>query len=150
MAGVIIRPAKAGYVPALVQLRRAIVSDPVITFTTVAPGAADIGAEIDRAQAKGTPFLVADRNGLVVGFATWGPFRAGPGYRFTVEHSMHVIAAARGEGIGRALLETLIERATAAGIRTMIAGGFGRKSRSDMISRIYGISRGRSNARGRQ
>jgi phosphinothricin acetyltransferase len=73
-------------------------------------------------QAAGYPVLVADRGGEVVGFASYGAFRAWAGYRHTVEHSIHVKAGQRRQGIGRALLVPLIERAKGQGYHVMIGG----------------------------
>lgn len=72
--------------------------------------------------AQGYPVLVAADTTGVLGFASFGDFRAWPGYRFTVEHSVHVRADHRGRGIGRALMETLIPRASALGKHVMVAG----------------------------
>ena len=58
----------------------------------------------------------------VVGFGTFGEFRSWPCYRFTVEHSLHVRGDCRGRGIGRALIECLIEQARGMGKHAMIAG----------------------------
>src|SRR5215469_10729626 len=72
--------------------------------------------------AQGYPVLIA-RDALgVAGFGTFGDFRAWPGYRFTVEHTLHVRADARGRGIGTQLLRALIARAGALGKHVMIAG----------------------------
>jgi L-amino acid N-acyltransferase YncA len=72
--------------------------------------------------AQGYPVLVArDENGIA-GFATFGDFRAWPGYRFTVEGTIHIDASVRRRGVGAALLEVLIERAKAAGKHVMVAG----------------------------
>jgi L-amino acid N-acyltransferase len=72
--------------------------------------------------AQGYPVLIA-RDALgVAGFGTFGDFRAWPGYRFTVEHTLHVRADARGRGIGTQLLRALIARADALGKHVMIAG----------------------------
>jgi L-amino acid N-acyltransferase len=72
--------------------------------------------------AQGYPVLVA-RDALgVAGFATFGDFRAWPGYRFTVEHTVHVRADGRGRGIGTQLLRALFPRAAALGKHVMIAG----------------------------
>jgi L-amino acid N-acyltransferase YncA len=72
--------------------------------------------------AAGYPVLVAlDRTG-VLGFSTFGDFRAWPGYRFTVEHTVHVRADRRGDGVGTKLLEALLPRAAALGKHMMIAG----------------------------
>jgi L-amino acid N-acyltransferase YncA len=71
---------------------------------------------------SGYPVLVAlDRTG-VTGFATFGDFRSWPGYRFTVEHTVHVRVDRRGAGIGTKLLEALFPRAAALGKHMMIAG----------------------------
>lgn len=68
------------------------------------------------------PVLVAwDARG-VVGFASYGSFRAWPGYRNTVENSVYVATHARKSGVGALLLSALIERAGQAGLHTMIAG----------------------------
>ena len=71
---------------------------------------------------QGFPFLVALEEAEVVGFGTFGEFRAWPCYQYTVEHSLHVRAERRGQGIGRILLTELIERATAMHKHAMIAG----------------------------
>lgn len=73
-------------------------------------------------QQQGFPVLVATEGALVKGFATFGDFRSWPGYRFTVEGTIHIHASARGQGIGKNLLAELIRRATALGKHTMIAG----------------------------
>jgi L-amino acid N-acyltransferase len=72
---------------------------------------------------NGYPLLVARTDtARVAGFATFGDFRAWPGYRFTVEHSVHVAEDCRGEGLGTALMRVLIERGTALGKHMMVAG----------------------------
>lgn len=73
-------------------------------------------------QQQGFPVLVATDGSAISGFATFGEFRSWPGYRFTVEGTIHIHASARGQGIGKALLSELIRRATALGKHTMIAG----------------------------
>ena len=72
--------------------------------------------------ASGYPVLVATLPSAVLGFATFGDFRAWPGYRFTVELSVHVRADRRGQGIGKELVEALFPRAAALGKHVMIAG----------------------------
>jgi len=72
--------------------------------------------------AAGHPVLVARDAHGVAGFASFGEFRAWPCYRHTVEHTVHVRADARGQGIGRALLETLVSRASALGKHVLVAG----------------------------
>jgi L-amino acid N-acyltransferase YncA len=72
--------------------------------------------------AQGYPVLVATEQGRVVGFASFADFRAWPGYRFTVEHSVHVRADRRGAGVGTALMRQLLIRAAALGKHVVIAG----------------------------
>jgi L-amino acid N-acyltransferase len=71
--------------------------------------------------ASGYPVLVAADAAGVAGFATFGDFRSWPGYRFTVEHTVHVRADRRGGGVGTQLLESLFPRAAALGKHMMIA-----------------------------
>jgi phosphinothricin acetyltransferase len=76
----------------------------------------------DREQA-GYPVLVAvDADGRVLGYASFGDWRAWDGYRHTVEHSVYVRADRRGNGIGKALMLALIERARGIRKHVMVAG----------------------------
>lgn len=68
----------------------------------------------------GYPVLVAERAGEVAGFASYGPFRAWDGYRFTVEHSVYVSERHRRQGIASALLQVLVQRARAQGFHLMV------------------------------
>lgn len=71
--------------------------------------------------AAGLPLLVAeDDDGRLLGFATYGPFRAFPAYKYTVEHSVYVDAGQRGRGVGRQLLAALIEAAQAQGCHCLV------------------------------
>lgn len=71
-------------------------------------------------RAQGCPVLVAERDGEVAGYASFGGWRAFEGYRATVEHSVYVRADQRGTGVGRALLEALIGRARGLGKHVMV------------------------------
>jgi L-amino acid N-acyltransferase YncA len=76
----------------------------------------------DRERA-GYPVLVAiDADGTVLGYASFGDWRAWDGYRHTVEHSVYVRADKRGNGIGKALMLDLIDRAKEIGKHVMVAG----------------------------
>jgi len=94
-----------------------IIRDPVITFTTKEKTPQSI-LQLLEVQ----PVLVADIGNQVSGFATYGAFRAGPGYRHTGEVTIHLAPSARGHGIGRELMQTLLDQARAAGIHVMVAG----------------------------
>ena len=71
---------------------------------------------------QGFPFIVVRDSSGIVGFGTFGDFRAWPCYQFSVEHSVHVRSDRRGQGIGRTLLLELIQRASAMHKHVMIAG----------------------------
>jgi phosphinothricin acetyltransferase len=70
---------------------------------------------------NGFPYLVAESDGRVVGYAYANFFRTRPAYRFTVEDSVYIAEDLRGHGIGRRLLATLVARCELAGCRQMIA-----------------------------
>lgn len=71
-------------------------------------------------QEKGFPFLVAEKDGKIVGFGTYGTFRFKVGYRFTVEHSVYIHKDFHGNGIGSTLIKELIELAKNQKLHTMI------------------------------
>ncbi|MEM6843121.1 MAG: N-acetyltransferase family protein [Bacteroidota bacterium] len=76
----------------------------------------------EQKQANGFPVIVAEYGGRVVGFGTYGTFRARPAYQFTVEHSVYVSHEFRANGVGKQLLTKLIELAKENGFHVMIAG----------------------------
>ena len=71
--------------------------------------------------AKGFPYLVAESEHIVLGYAYAGPYRPRPGYRFSCEDSVYVAPNAARKGIGRVLLAALIPRCEVLGLRLMIA-----------------------------
>lgn len=117
-----IRDALASDVPGIL----AIYNDVMATSTAIyreEPATLDAHLEWWRQRvALGYPVLVAEDAAGVAGFASFGDFRQWPGYRFTVEHSVHVRADCRGRGVGAQLMQPLIARATALGKHVMIAG----------------------------
>ena len=91
--------------------------------------------------AQGYPVLsVRDSRG-VAAFGSFSDFRAWPGYRFTVEHTLHVRADARGRGIGTQMLRALIERAAALGKHVMIAGVDAENAASIRLHERLGFTR---------
>jgi phosphinothricin acetyltransferase len=73
-------------------------------------------------QKDGFPVFVAVEDDAVVGFSTFGPFRAWQGYKYSVEHSIYVEKNQRGKGIGKSLLQPLIDEAKKMNMHTIIAG----------------------------
>lgn len=66
-------------------------------------------------------FVAADEAGRIVGWSALNPYHARPGYRFTTENSVYIAADRRGQGIGKQLLEPLIEAARSRGLHVIIA-----------------------------
>ena len=72
--------------------------------------------------AAGLPVVVAIEDDRVIGFASYGPFRAWPAYKYTVEHSVYVDVNCRGRGVGRALVNEMIAEARRRDMHAVIAG----------------------------
>ena len=89
--------------------------------------------------AQGCPVLVAELAGKVIGYASYGPFRAGEGYRETVEHSVYVAADARRGGIARQLIARLIAHARAAGMHRMVGAVSADQPASMALHRALGF-----------
>lgn len=73
-------------------------------------------------QVKEHPIFVAEENRQVIGFSTYGVFRASFGYRFTVENSVYVSNSCRGKGVASLLMAPLINAAKNAGVHVIVAG----------------------------
>lgn len=93
----------------------------VASFEETAPSPAEMAGRRAAVLALGAPYLVAELEGRVVGFAYAGSYRARPAYRHTVEDSVYVEPNALGRGVGRALLGEVVARCEAAGFRQMVA-----------------------------
>jgi phosphinothricin acetyltransferase len=91
------------------------------SFEEVAPTIEDMAARRRDVLAKGLPYVAAVLDGDVVGYAYASTYRARSAYRFTLEDSVYIDRTAIGRGIGRRLLDHIIEQCTALGYRQMIA-----------------------------
>ena len=91
------------------------------SFEIDPPDQVEMRRRYDELRAGGYPFLVAQDDATVVGYAYAGPYRLRPAYRFSIEDSVYVAPQAQRRGIGRALLERLIEEAESVEFRQMIA-----------------------------
>lgn len=113
-----IRPAVKDDFTQIAKIWNQIIRDTAATFTNAEKEV----AELVQANAAGRPFFVAEQDGKVVGFATYFPFRSGPGYARTKEHTIQLAPDARGKGFGRGLMEAVEDHARDAGVHTIWAG----------------------------
>jgi L-amino acid N-acyltransferase YncA len=91
------------------------------SFETEAPDEAEMQRRFEAVRAKSFPYLVAQWDGRVVGYAYASLYRERPAYRFALEDSLYVHPDFQGKGIGRALLARLIAECEAIGCRQLIA-----------------------------
>jgi len=97
------------------------VTSSVATFEEVAPTADQWRQRLADRTARNLPFVVAEADGSVCGYAYASPWRPKPAYRYTVEDSVFLAPGRTGRGIGSALLGTLLAGCAAAGARQVIA-----------------------------
>ena len=117
----IIHPTTNADIPAITRIYAHAVEKGTASFELEPPSEAEMERRIKALIDSGFPYLVAVLDGALSGYAYAGPYRVRPGYRFTVEDSVYIAAEAQGRGVGRALLQALIEAAEARGYRQMIA-----------------------------
>lgn len=117
-----IRPAETADVAAILAIWNPLIRDTAVTFTDAEKTAEGLAQLLAEKRAAGQAFLVAERAGQLAGFATFGPFRAGPGYRHSFEHSICLAREAWGRGVGRALMGRIEAAARAAGGHVLVAG----------------------------
>jgi phosphinothricin acetyltransferase len=117
----IIRPCTASDIPAVAAIYRHAVETGTASFEIEPPDDAEMERRREALLTGNHPYLVAEHDGAIVGYAYAGLYRARPAYRSTVENSVYVREGEHGRGIGRALLAALIEEAGARDFRQMIA-----------------------------
>ncbi|WP_323763825.1 GNAT family N-acetyltransferase [Marinovum sp.] len=114
----ILRPAEAGDAPGLCDLINPVIRNTAVTFTTEEKTTREIAAAI---RDSGAYFVACDGT-RILGYACYFPFRGGPGYRHTKEHSIALAAEARGRGVGRGLMALLEDHARAHQVHSLFAG----------------------------
>ena len=117
----ILRTATADDLPAITAIYAHHVSHGTGTFETEPPTLAEMTQRWSDVRAKGLPYLVAEAQGQVQGFAYCNWFKPRPAYRYSAENSLYVAEGAHRRGIGRALLAALAAEAEQAGVRKLIA-----------------------------
>lgn len=117
----VIRPSTAADLPAITAVYAWNVAHGTGTFELEAPDAVEMARRRDDVLSKGLPWLAAERDGRVLGYAYANHFRPRRAYRFCLEDSIYLADEARGQGVGRLLLAELLARCEAAGARQMLA-----------------------------
>ncbi len=115
-----IRTATPDDTPAIAAIMGAFVRSSTVSFSALEKSAADWHAILQARRAAGREFWVACEAGKITGFATYDQFRPNDGYRHTMEHTIYLDPAVKGQGTGRALLQLVEEHASAGGAHAMI------------------------------
>lgn len=117
----LIRPSRDEDLDAIARIYGHHVLHGTGTFETTPPSPAEMGTRRADVLSKGLPWLVAEEDGQVLGFAYGNWFKPRPAYRFSAEDSIYLDPDAGGQRIGNKLLTELTKQAEAAGIRKLIA-----------------------------
>jgi len=121
MSAPTIRDSRPEDVPAITAIYGHWVRHGLASFELDPPEEAEMARRRAAILAAGYPYLVAEAEGRLLGYACASAYRPRPAYRFAVEDSVYVAPGAGRAGTGRALLEALIARCTARGFRLMVA-----------------------------
>src|SRR5687767_5181845 len=105
MTPVSIRPATPADIPAITRIYAHAVKHGTASFELDAPDEAEMMRRMRALIDGGFPYLAAEADGVLLGYAYAGHYRTRPAYRFTVEDSVYVDSRAQRRGVGRALLE---------------------------------------------
>ena len=117
----VVRPAEARDLPAVARILEPYATRTAVTFDEEPPSLDAWSARFADLAARGLPFLVAELDGEVVGYAYASPWRPKSAYRYTVEDSIYLAAEAQGRGVGTRLLSALLDACSLAGVRQVVA-----------------------------
>jgi phosphinothricin acetyltransferase len=121
MSSIAIRPATLADIGRIAQIYADAVSNGTASYELEPPTRTAMVERFEALSLNGYPYIVAEAEGAILGYAYASAFRTRPAYRFIVEDSIYVAPEAKGRGVGRLLLEALIEAVRALGYRQMIA-----------------------------
>jgi phosphinothricin acetyltransferase len=107
--------------PTLVDIYNHYVTTSNVTFDLDPWTAKDMAHKIETVAALGMPFIVAERDGELVGYAYLSTFREKAAYDTTMENTLYLRESARGAGIGGTMLEELCRLGAVAGVREVVA-----------------------------
>lgn len=139
MPEVSLRAATRADVPDILRIYNHSVATDTASWDTAPQPLKDRLAWFDARVATGQAVLVAVEDGRVVGWGSWGPFRTKDGYRHTREHTLYVDADARGRGVGRLLLQGILDTARAAGVHVLLGALSNENDASAALHRAFGF-----------
>ena len=117
-----VRDATEEDLPGILAIYNDVIATSTAIYTESAVTLADRAEWMKARREQGYPVLVTEDETGITGYGSFGEFRAWPGYRHTVEHSVHVRADRRAHGIGAAIVAELLRLAAAMKKHVMIAG----------------------------
>lgn len=117
----VIRPATAADIPAIAAIYGHHCTHGWGTFEEGAPSVDEMAARVKAVQDRGLPYLVAEEDGKVAGFAYASPFRLRAAYRYTAEDTVYVAPGMAGRGIGKAVLGAVMAECETLGLRQLVA-----------------------------
>jgi L-amino acid N-acyltransferase YncA len=120
MTGISIRGARPGDIAAITRIYAHAVAHGTASFELEPPDQTEMARRQQALLAQRYPYIVAERAGVIAGYAYAGPYRARPAYNWCVEDSIYVAPEFHRQGIGRLLLASLIAESEALGFRQMI------------------------------
>lgn len=117
-----LRDAREGDAPGILEIYNDVIANSTAVYSEQPASLEDRLGWLRGRHDQGYPVLVAAEGDQILGFTSFGDFRAWPCYRYTVEHSVHVRNDQRGRGLGSQLVLALIPRAITLGKHVLIAG----------------------------
>lgn len=134
-----IRPAAEKDLPALLEIYNHVILHTTAVYS-YQPHTMEARREWYASKLKdGLPVFVAEEDGRVVGFSSYGPFRAWPAYKYSIENSVYVAASERGKGIGKLLIQPLIDEARRQNYHAIIASIDASNQSSLRLHRSFGF-----------
>lgn len=121
MSNISIRAATATDLDRITEIYADAVRNGTASYELEPPSRDEMGNRFGSLTAGGFPYLAAEKDGNLLGYAYAGPFRPRPAYRFIVEDSVYVAPEAKGQGVGLLLMRALVEAVRVAGFRQIVA-----------------------------
>ena len=139
MMTITIRPAREADLPEILEIYNDVILHTTAVYTYKPHTPAMRKAWYDDKVKAGYPVFVAEEDGRVIGLSSYGPFRAWPAYKYTVENSVYVAESSRGKGVARLLMQPLIDAARNQGYHAIIAGIDSSNEPSIRLHRSFGF-----------